>query len=86
MVGHNKGYYVTKTEFSVAELKVVIDALLAASFITEEKTKELVSKIAALGGSRKKDILKKSIICFNTRKHTNDAIYDTTEAMVIEIF
>ena len=33
------------------ELRILIDAVQAASFITEKKTLELVDKIAALGGS-----------------------------------
>ena len=38
LVGHEKGYYVMDRAFSVPELKVLIDAVHAASFITEKKT------------------------------------------------
>ena len=41
LVGHEKGYYVMDRAFSVPELKVLIDAVQAASFITEKKTAEL---------------------------------------------
>ena len=61
--------------FSVLELKVLIDAVQAASFITDRKTKELISKIAELGGSHRGDILRSNMVCFNTRKHSNEAIY-----------
>ena len=56
-------------------MKILIDAVQAASFVTEKKTAELIDKIAALGGSHKADILKSNMVCFNTRKHSNESIY-----------
>lgn len=75
MVGHEKAYYIEDRSFSVPELKILIDAVQAASFITEKKTQELVSKLAALGGSHQADVLKRNMVCFNTRKHGNESIY-----------
>lgn len=74
-VGRAKGYFVEDRCFSVPELKILIDAVQAASFITNKKTAELIDKIAALGGSHKADILKSNMVCFNTRKHSNESIY-----------
>ena len=74
-VGKEKGYYIEDRSFSVPELKILIDAVQAASFVTEKKTTELIDKIAALGGSHKADILKSNMVCFNTRKHSNESIY-----------
>lgn len=75
MVGHEKAYYIEDRSMSVPELKILIDAVQAASFITRRKTDELIGKIAALGGSHRAEILKGSIVVFNTRKHKNEAIY-----------
>ncbi len=74
-VGKEKGYYIEDRSFSVPELKILIDAVQAASFVTDKKTAELIDKIAALGGSHKADILKSNMVCFNTRKHSNESIY-----------
>ena len=74
-VGKEKGYYIEDRSFSVPELKILIDAVQAASFITEKKTAELIDKIAELGGTHKADILKGNMVCFNTRKHSNESIY-----------
>ena len=74
-VSKEYGYYITDRSFSVPELKILIDAVQAASFITEKKTAELVDKLAALGGSHKADILKSNMVCFNTRKHSNESIF-----------
>ena len=75
LMGHEKGYFVCDRSFSVPELKILIDAVQAAGFVTEKKTGELVDKIAALGGSHRAAILKGNIVKFNTRKHTNETIY-----------
>lgn len=75
-VGYQKGYYMENANFSLSELKILMDAVQAASFVTDSQTKALVSKIADLGGSHRAEILKENIICFNTTKHTNNAIYE----------
>lgn len=66
-------YWMLDRSFDKAELKVIIDALQAASFVTEKQTAELTEKIAALGGSHQAEILKGSLVHFNTRKHTNES-------------
>lgn len=74
-VNRENGYFVEDRKFSVPELKILIDAVQAASFVTEKKTAELIDKIADLGGSHKADILKSNMVCFNTRKHSNESIF-----------
>lgn len=73
-VGKEKGYYVEDRSFSVPELKLLIDAVQAASFVTNKKTSELIDKLANLAGSHRADVLKDNIVCFNTRKHSNERI------------
>jgi len=85
MIGHDKCYYVEDRSFSIPELKILIDAVQAASFITDKKTAELVEKIASLGGTHRAEILKSNMVCFNTRKHSNEQIYynvDTLERAI----
>lgn len=74
-----KYYYIPEHELTIPEIKILIDALQAASFVTEKKTAELVEKVAALGGSHKAKLLKENMVRFNTRKHTNEAIYYTID-------
>ena len=80
-VGHEKGYYIEDRGFSVPELKILIDAVQASSFITEKKTKELVEKLAVLGGNHRAELLKGNMVCFNTRKHTNEQIFYNVDAL-----
>lgn len=77
LISHEKGYYVCDRSFSVPELKILIDAVQAASFVTDKKTGELIDKIAALGGSHRAGILKGNLVKFNTRKHRNETVYYT---------
>ena len=74
-LGKQNAYYIEDRSFSLPELKILIDAVQAASFITEKKSADLISKIAALGGSHQAEILTGNIVHFNTRKHNNEHIY-----------
>ena len=76
-----KFYYVPEHELTVPEIKILIDAVQAASFVTEKKTAELVEKVAALGGSHQAELLKENMVCFNTRKHTNESILYTVDGI-----
>ena len=74
-LGKQNAYYIEDRSFSLPELKILIDAVQAASFITEKKSADLISKIAALGGSHQAEIPTGNIVHFNTRKHNNEQIY-----------
>lgn len=76
-----KLYYIVDRQFDIAEIKILIDAIQAASFITPTKTKTLIGKVASLAGSRKAAALKGNMVTFNTRKHTNEVIYYTVDTL-----
>ena len=80
-VGHEKAYYVEDRSFSVPEIKILMDAVQAAKFITPGKSEALTAKLAALGGSHQAELLKSSLVCFNTRKHSNEMIYYNVQAL-----
>ena len=78
---HSNSYYIVDRSFDIPELRILIDAVQAASFISPKKTEDLTGKIAALGGSYRADILKKNIVEFNTTKHNNEHIYYSVNAI-----
>ena len=85
-VGREKAYYVEDRSFSLPELKILIDAVHASSFITEKKSAELIEKLASLGGVHRAEVLKRNMVCFNTRKHSNEKILyavDTLEEAIL---
>lgn len=71
----NNRYYVVDRKFQLPEIKILIDAVQAAGFITPGKTEELVDKLAALAGSHRARLLKHNIVQFDTVKHLNESIY-----------
>ncbi len=81
MVGHEKAYYIDDRSFSIPEIKILMDAVQAAKFITPGKSEALIGKLAALGGSHQAEILKGNIVCFDTRKHTNEMIFYNVQAL-----
>lgn len=66
-------YFIADRSFDVPELRILMDAVQAASFITPKKTEVLLDKIAELGGSHRAALLKRNV-WFNTAKHTNEDI------------
>lgn len=73
-IGYINAYYFEDRPFSVAELKILIDAVQAASFITDKKSEALIDKIADLGGYHRAEVLKGNMVDFNARKHSNESI------------
>lgn len=73
--GRSNKYYVEDRDFDVAELRVLLDCVHAATFITPKKTKEFVSKIASLAGTSRSKVLKQNMVNFDTVKHSNEMIY-----------
>jgi predicted DNA-binding transcriptional regulator YafY len=78
-------YYVAERAFDIPELKIIIDAVQAANFITENKTLALIDKIAALAGEHKAELLKRNIVCFDTNKHSNKYIFYNIDALITAI-
>ena len=68
-------YYVMDRTFSVAELRILMDAIQAADFITESKSVLFIDKIANMAGTRRGEVLKDHMIAFNNTKTDNEQIY-----------
>lgn len=83
--GRSNQYYVMDRTFSDPELHILLDAVQAASFITEKKTADLVDRIANLAGSQRGAVLKKNIVHFNTTKSTNESIYYSVDRIATAI-
>ena len=77
--GHDMVYWIEKREFDLPEIKILMDCVHSAKFVTEEKTEELINKLADLGGSSRGELLKRNAVHFDTIKHTNDDIYNTVD-------
>ena len=54
-------YYMRERPFSIAEVKLLVDAVQSSRFVSKEQSMELVSKLADLVGSHKSEILKRHL-------------------------
>ena len=68
-------YHVLGRDFDVAELKVLIDAVESARFISKDKSGRLVEKISKLGGPYVADQLKRNIDVEHRIKQDNEQVF-----------
>ena len=79
--GRYTEYYVEDRSFDIPEIRILMDAVQAASFITEKKTPILVNKVAQLAGTKRAEVLKRNIVKFGTVKGSNENIYYSVDAI-----
>lgn len=84
-LGRENAYYIDEVSFSLAELKLLIDAVQAANFVTAEKTTELVEKLLSFAGVRRSEIVRDNIIFYNNHKHSNEGIFENIEQIELAI-
>lgn len=80
--GRRNRYYVMDRGFDVPEVRILMDAVQAAGFVTEKKTDELLHKIAQLAGSKRGEVLKENIAKFSTVKSINESIYYSIDKII----
>ncbi len=76
-----KGYFLASREFEEAEVRLIIDAVQAAKFITVKKTETLVNKISALASESQAKKLSAQVYIDSVRKRKNEEIYYTIDAL-----
>ncbi len=70
-----QGYCIMSREFQIAELRLLVDAVQAANFITAKKTKELIEKIGTLCSEKQRNTIEGQVYIENRVKCTNENIY-----------
>ncbi len=71
-----RGYYLNSRKFEMAEVRLLTDAVLAAKFISPQKTKSLVYKIGSLTSEGQEELLRKQVYVNSSVKCTNEELYD----------
>lgn len=71
----NLGFYLGQREFELPEIKLLMDAVQAARFITGKKSRELVGKLASLMSRAQADALLGSVFLEDRAKCMNEQIY-----------
>ena len=70
-----RGYRILNRDFELPELRLLMDAVQAADFISAKKSKELISKISTLCSVNQAKLLEKQVYIENRNKCTNEEIY-----------
>ncbi len=72
---HSYHYYVGSRQFELAELKLMVDSVQSARFITEKKSNELIKKIEMLAGKYEASQLHRQVFVAGRVKTMNESIY-----------
>lgn len=75
VMSSQKRYNLISREYDVAEIKLLIDAVESAKFITKKKSEELVAKLSKMAGRNQADNLKRNISTEDRIKYDNESIY-----------
>ena len=73
--GKNPGYYIGARDFELPELKLLVDAVQSSKFITEKKSKELITKLEKLCCRTDAAMLSKYVFIVNSSKTENETVY-----------
>lgn len=71
------GYFMGAREFELAEIRLLSDAVQAANFISQKKTKQLVEKIESFASESQAKVLHSQVYVDNRPKCKNEEIYYT---------
>lgn len=73
--GGTTGYYVADRTFEVSELKLLVDAVQVAKFITDKKSNQLIGKLETLCSRHEAQTLSRQVIIPSRIKSMNESIY-----------
>jgi len=73
--GHNTYYSLASREFELPELKLLVDSVQAAKFITDKKSRELIGKLEGLVSAHQAQQLHRQVIIAGRVKTMNESIY-----------
>jgi predicted DNA-binding transcriptional regulator YafY len=71
----NLGFYLGQREFELPEIKLLMDAVQAARFITMKKSQELIRKLASFASQAQAKALLSSVFIEDRAKCANEQIY-----------
>ena len=79
--GRRGGYYLANRDFSLAELKLLVDAVQSSRFITQRKSQELIHKVEALASNPQAYQLQRQVYVLGRAKTVNENIYRNIDTL-----
>ncbi|MBE5945536.1 MAG: WYL domain-containing protein [Lachnospiraceae bacterium] len=80
-VGKQTYYKLISREFELPELKLLVDSVQAAKFITANKTNELIKKLESLASKYEARELQRQVHVLNRVKNPNEKIYFSVDTL-----
>ena len=74
-IGRETYYHVGAREFELAEVKLLIDAIQSSKFITQTKSRELITKIKSFVSEHQAKQLKRQVYINDRVKTMNESVY-----------
>ena len=72
-------YYLAERKFELAEVKMLIDSVQCAKFMTSKKSSELISKIESLTSKHQAKVLNRQVYMTSRVKSFNESIYSNID-------
>ncbi len=73
--GHSWGYYLGSRDFELPELKLLVDSVQSAKFITDRKSGQLIKKLESLVSRYEGKQLQRQVVISGRVKTMNESIY-----------
>ena len=80
-VGKRKGYYLASRTFEPAELKMLVDSVQAAKFLSPRKTMGLIKKLATLSSREEAALLRRQLYVTDRGKTDNESVFYNIDAI-----
>lgn len=81
IIRNKKGAYMASRLFELPELRLLVDAVQSAQFITEKKSRDLIGKLGILAGRTGEYNLRQPACMNNRLKTVNESIYYNVDSI-----
>ena len=79
--GRNTVYYLGSRTFELPELKLLVDSVQSARFITQRKSQQLIKKLETLTSTGQARALQRQVLISGRIKTMNESIYYTVDSL-----
>lgn len=77
--GSTYAYHLESKKFDMAELKLLVDAIQSSKFISENKSRDLIKKVAGLASEHEARQLKRQVIVQGRVKTMNESVFQIVD-------
>lgn len=75
--GKGFGYFIDRKELDIYQIRLILDMVQSASFLTVDQTKDLTGNIITFAGPNKAKVMLHNTIVFDKTKHSNAEVADS---------